>query len=55
MLTSFTLSLLAFAVGGAQQVAQDPGSSGPDPELVHLYYDEWPTGEADMFEACPTV
>lgn len=34
----------------AQQVQQDPGLiadpgiAGPQLELVHLYYDQWPTG-----------
>lgn len=32
-------------------VQQDPGmlseplTSGPTPELIHLYYDQWPTGK----------
>ncbi|KAL2394571.1 hypothetical protein ABEF93_001724 [Exophiala dermatitidis] len=29
-----------------QQVVQDPVTAGPALELVHLYYDEWPTGIA---------
>ena len=29
----------------AQQVAQDSGILGLTPELMHLYYDEFPTGE----------
>ena len=44
MLNIATWNLLALAVVSAQQVAQDPGNAGPEPELVHLYYDQWPTG-----------
>lgn len=29
-----------------QQVVQDPVTAGPALELVHLYYDEWPTGKS---------
>lgn len=28
-----------------QDVATDPGVAGPPLEIVHLYYDQWPTGE----------
>lgn len=30
---------------GTSQLIQDPGTAGPPLELMHLYYDEWPTGE----------
>lgn len=33
-------------LGSAQQLIQDSGKAGPPIELVHLYYDEWPTGIA---------
>lgn len=29
-----------------QEVATDPGVAGPPLEIVHLYYDQWPTGIA---------
>ncbi|KAF1356518.1 major royal jelly protein-domain-containing protein [Delphinella strobiligena] len=31
---------------GTSQLIQDPGTAGPPLELMHLYYDEWPTGIA---------
>ncbi|KAF2230015.1 major royal jelly protein [Viridothelium virens] len=30
----------------AQTILSDPGVAGPPVEIVHLYYDEWPTGIA---------
>lgn len=33
----------------AQQIVRDPVAAGPPLELVHLYYDEWPTGKAVCF------
>lgn len=42
--TALTLTSLAFLVS-AQQLLSDPGTSGPQVEVVHLYYDEWPTGK----------
>ncbi|EXJ83668.1 hypothetical protein A1O1_07292 [Capronia coronata CBS 617.96] len=33
-------------VVAAQQPVRDPVAAGPPLELVHLYYDEWPTGIA---------
>jgi hypothetical protein len=44
MYRAMSCILPILAAVGAQQVPQDPGRSGPEPELVHLYYDEWPTG-----------
>ena len=43
------LELLAVATSlghcvSAQNVPLDPGTYGPALELVHLYYDEFPTG-----------
>ncbi|OCL03260.1 major royal jelly protein [Glonium stellatum] len=35
-----------YAFSNAQSLIQDPGVAGPPLELVHLYYDEWPTGIA---------
>ena len=29
-----------------QNIISDPGTFGPPIEIVHLYYDEWPTGIA---------
>lgn len=43
MLLSSFLLLLSSCVA---QVIQDPGVYGPPVELVHLFYDEWPTGIA---------
>lgn len=43
------LSLLAaalFPLLGFGQLITDPGRAGPPLELVHLYYDQWPTGIA---------
>lgn len=46
----FTVAALCFAGALAQQAQQDPGLisdpgvAGPQVEIVHLYYDEWPTG-----------
>lgn len=39
-----SLCLLVLTAVTAQQVVSDPGYAGPEPELVHLYYDQWPTG-----------
>lgn len=44
------VALAAASVVVAQNTSQsaapqsDSGARGPTPELVHLYYDEWPTG-----------
>jgi hypothetical protein len=45
MLKNLAWALLGVEAMVAQQPPQDPGVSGPDPELVHQYFDEWPTGE----------
>ncbi|KAF2147358.1 uncharacterized protein K452DRAFT_348110 [Aplosporella prunicola CBS 121167] len=44
----FTLAALVclLGLGSAQDLISDPGTAGPPLELVHLYYDEWPTGIA---------
>ncbi|KAH7064825.1 major royal jelly protein [Macrophomina phaseolina] len=34
------------SLSSAQEVATDPGTAGPPLEIVHLYYDQWPTGIA---------
>jgi len=39
------ISCLA-ALCSTQQLASDPLTAGPPLELVHLYYDQWPTGVA---------
>lgn len=44
---SFFLAFATTTLVSAQQSVQllsDPGTSGPQLEIVHLYYDEWPTG-----------
>lgn len=33
----------------AQQDPQDPGVAGPALEVVHRYYDQWPTGKQKLF------
>lgn len=50
-MVSFTPLVLAFATAAlvsaqqdAVQLLSDPGTSGPQVEVVHLYYDLWPTG-----------
>lgn len=40
------LASLALLSTTSAQVISDPGTYGPALELVHLYYDEWPTGVA---------
>lgn len=42
------LAVTAFAQTVQQDpgVISDPGKAGPQLEIVHLYYDEWPTGIA---------
>lgn len=37
-------AVCAWQAVSAQQVSRDPIGVGPTPELMHLYYDEWPTG-----------
>jgi sugar lactone lactonase YvrE len=36
----------ALLLVSAQNIISDPGKAGPDVEIAHLYYDEWPTGIA---------
>ncbi|KAF2204823.1 major royal jelly protein [Delitschia confertaspora ATCC 74209] len=38
------IALLGLFTLSSSQVITDPGVSGPPLELIHLYYDEWPTG-----------
>jgi len=40
------ITLANIALCGGQNLIRDPGVYGPPIELVHLYYDEWPTGIA---------
>ncbi|KAJ5658727.1 uncharacterized protein N7484_002376 [Penicillium longicatenatum] len=40
------LSLTMAFVMGVEAIARDSGVSGPRLELIHEYYDEWPTGVA---------
>lgn len=51
----FTLAVLAAGAGAKYNVQSmmnqsdtellaDPQKAGPTPELIHLYYDLWPTG-----------
>ena len=44
-LAAFT-ALAGLQLTGAQDLLSDPGRSGPELELVHLYNDQWPTGIA---------
>lgn len=59
-LTSFpliTLAALASAQSNVQFMANqsdpgllaDPQRAGPTPELIHLFYDLWPTGKCTFF------
>lgn len=38
---------------GNSQLVIDPLTYGPELELVHLYYDEFPTGKIDMPSQSP--
>lgn len=38
------LSATAAAQSSQAQPISDPGTYGPQLEIAHLYYDEWPTG-----------
>ncbi|CAO2647729.1 Nn.00g086510.m01.CDS01 [Neocucurbitaria sp. VM-36] len=40
----FILNVLLPTLSRAQQLPSDPGVAGQPLELVHLYYDQWPTG-----------
>jgi len=40
------LAVAAEAQSSQAQPISDPGTYGPQPEIVHLYNDEWPTGIA---------
>lgn len=50
MVSKLFLSVLSIASVAAQsqqpQILSDPGTYGPKPEIVHLYYDQFPTGIA---------
>jgi sugar lactone lactonase YvrE len=46
MRSSICLSVLLGTFTSAQNILSDPGALGPTPEIVHLYYDQWPTGIA---------
>lgn len=46
LLTAF--AALAVAQQQDPGVVSDPGTYGPAVEIVHLYYDEWPTGMNDL-------
>lgn len=41
-------ALVASTVAQQQDpgVIRDPGTYGPQVEIAHLYYDQWPTGKA---------
>lgn len=39
------LSLVILSSNAAQKILSDPGTYGPQLEIVHLYQDEWPTGK----------
>jgi len=42
-----TLALLGLSIAAnGQKLASDPGTRGPPLEIVHLYYDQFPTGIA---------
>ncbi|KIW11713.1 hypothetical protein PV08_11015 [Exophiala spinifera] len=47
-LSATTIVVVLCAISGslAQNLSRDPIGIGPVPELIHLYYDEWPTGIA---------
>lgn len=36
----------AYSIPVQDEPLSDPGTAGPPPEIVHLYYDYWPTGIA---------
>lgn len=38
------LSTLLPVLSSAQRIRSDPGIAGPPLEIVHLYNDQWPTG-----------
>jgi hypothetical protein len=42
------VSALLPALSSAQQLICDPGVAGPPLELVHLFYDQWPTGATQL-------
>jgi hypothetical protein len=44
--TLFAAASLLPLLASSQQLIEDPGKAGPALEVVHLYYDEWPTGIA---------
>jgi hypothetical protein len=47
MKSSFLIfsALWCFSAAGGQELLSDPGTLGPTPEIIHLFYDQWPTGE----------
>ena len=50
----YVLGLFDFALlAASQQIASDSGVSGPPLELVHVYNDEFPTGQLFLTLAPP--
>lgn len=46
MLATTLLTVVSFGALNAAQLITDSGVYGPALELVHLYYDEFPTGKS---------
>ena len=42
---SIACVVAAALLAATQTILSDPGTAGPEVEIVHLYQDEWPTGE----------
>jgi hypothetical protein len=51
--TRIIAAICALEAVSAQQVSRDPIGIGPTPELMHLYYDEWPTGREFLVSSSP--
>lgn len=49
VVAALTAAAAAQTVQQDPGVIRDPGTYGPQVEIVHLYYDQWPTGAIELY------
>lgn len=45
LLFFISLTLWSTSAVMGQEILSDPGTLGPALEVIHLFYDQWPTGQ----------